>query len=175
MAKKKENGADGGLKNSESMSLDVKDSAKANTEAEIKSLKDELSDKKESYLRLLADFDNYKKRNNALNAALKESITANVVEEFLPLADNYELALKYLDEKSKTGVLMIYKQLIDIFARFNVKEMQPLGMQFDPEYHEAVESVDAEGVEKGTIVEVLQKGYIFGEKTLRCAMVKVAK
>ncbi|MDR3264304.1 MAG: nucleotide exchange factor GrpE [Clostridiales bacterium] len=142
---------------------------------EILKLEGELNEAKSGYLRLAADFDNYKKRNNALNAALRETVTADIIEEFIPLADNYELALKYLDEKSKVGVTMIYKQLIDVFSRFNVKEMEVLGQPFNPVYHDAVESVDAPGAEQGTVTDIMQKGYMFGDKVLRCAMVKVAK
>jgi molecular chaperone GrpE len=136
--------------------------------------KAEFDELKNSYVRLAADFDNYKKRNNALNASIRESVTAGVIEEFFPLADNYELALKYLDAKTGAGVQMIYKQLVDIFAKFGVREMNAEG-QFNPVYHEAVETVDADGAESGTIVEVLQKGYMQGDKILRCATVKIAK
>jgi molecular chaperone GrpE len=137
-------------------------------------LKAEYDELKNSYLRLAADFENYKKRNNAFNASLRESVTAGVIEEFFPLADNYELALKYLDAKTGAGVQMIYKQLVDIFAKFGVREMSAEG-QFNPVYHEAVESVDSDGFESGAIVEVLQKGYMQGDRVLRCALVKIAK
>ncbi|MDR1939272.1 MAG: nucleotide exchange factor GrpE [Clostridiales bacterium] len=138
-------------------------------------LKAELAEAKNDYLRLAADFDNFRKRNNALNASLRETITVSVIEEFIPLADNYELALKYLDEKSKAGVMMIYRQLLDVFARFNVKEMDALGKPFDPVLHEAVEKVANSGAESGTIVEVTQKGYALGGNVVRCALVKVAE
>ncbi|MDR2091449.1 MAG: nucleotide exchange factor GrpE [Clostridiales bacterium] len=155
----------------ESQKIERENNAADGETAKLKSDYDEL---KNGYLRLAADFENYKKRNNAQNAAVRENVTAEVIEAFLPLADNYELALKYLDDKTGAGVQMIYKQLIDVFARFGVCEMKAEG-QFNPVYHEAVESADAEGAESGTILEVLQKGYMQGGKVLRCAMVKIAK
>ncbi|MDR2047384.1 MAG: nucleotide exchange factor GrpE [Clostridiales bacterium] len=149
---------------------------------EIETLKSEIAAKeaeyaelKNNYLRLAADFDNYKKRSNEFNAALRESVTAGIIEEFIPLADNYELALKYLDEKSGAGVRMIYKRLTDTFAKFGVKEMEAKGEPFDPARHEAAEIAETEDAESGTVAEVLQKGYTMGGKVLRCAMVKVAK
>jgi molecular chaperone GrpE len=141
----------------------------------IKELKDELSAAKDDYLRLAADFDNFRKRNAALTASLRESVTASVIEEFIPLADNYELAIKYLDEKAKTGVMMIYRQLLDVFAKFNVKEEDAPGKPFDPSRHEAVERVKTDGTESGTIIEVVQKGSTINGNIIRCARVKVAE
>lgn len=141
----------------------------------LKKAEDDLKDAKNDYMRLAADFDNYKKRNNALTAALRESVTENVVLQFLPLADNYELALKYLDEKTKTGVMLIYRQMQDILSGFNVKEMSVLGQPFDPDLHEAVDTVALEGKEKGIIVEEVKKGYTIGGRVLRYASVKIAK
>ncbi|MDR3293390.1 MAG: nucleotide exchange factor GrpE [Clostridiales bacterium] len=142
---------------------------------ETTELKTALAEAKNDYLRLAADFDNYKKRNNVINAQMREIVTENVIEEFIPLADNYELALKYLDEKSKAGVMMIYRQLLDVFARFNVREIEVLGKPFDPKLHEAIEQTDGTDAPSGTVVEVLQKGYSIGDKVLRYASVKVAK
>ncbi len=139
-------------------------------ESEMESLKNNL-------LRLQADFINYKRRTEQERKDYIELGSKKVLTDFLNIIDNFERALssEAEDEKYKEGVELIYKQMIDLLDRNNVKEMQTENIKFDPNLHHAVLVEEKEGVEEGIIIDVLQKGYLIGEKVLRPAMVKVSK
>ena len=134
---------------------------------------DELNDR---YKRLLAEFENYKKRSQKERDNLYGLITGDVVSTILPIMDNLEKAAqaKTEDTNYQEGVKMVLKQLVDAMAKFGVKEIEAVGTTFDPELHEAVSHV--ENPEKGEkeIVEEYRKGYKIGNKVIRHSMVIVA-
>ncbi len=124
--------------------------------------------------RIQAEFDNYRKRNaEAVRNARNDGID-DVVEMFFPVLDNFERGMNAVDEQAKTGMVLIYKQVLAIFEKLEVKEISALGEDFNPEYHHAIAKCEDENNEN-KVVEVFQKGYIRKNKVLRPAMVKVAQ
>ena len=138
----------------------------------------EIQDK---FVRLQADFANFKKRSSAERLQVANVIRGEMVADILPVIDNFERALQVPQEKQNDdvkpfieGCEMIYKQLAGVLEKMGVTKIEALDKPFDPNYHQAVMRVPAEGVSDNTIVEVLQDGYLLGDKTIRPAMVKVA-
>ena len=130
----------------------------------------------DKYLRLLAEYDNYRKRSQKEKDALYGDIKANTLKDFLPVYDNLVRALAQPteDEAYKKGVEMIMTQFNKTLEKLGITEMDCLGQKFDPAFHNAVMHV--EDAEKGEneIVEVFQKGFMLGDRVIRFAMVKVA-
>ena len=138
----------------------------------------EIQDK---FVRLQADFANFKKRSSAERLQVANVIRGEMVADILPVIDNFERALQVPQEKQNDdvkpfieGCEMIYNQLAGVLEKPGVTKIEALDKPFDPNYHQAVMRVPAEGVPDNTIVEVLQDGYLLGDKTIRPAMVKVA-
>ncbi|MCI9031050.1 MAG: nucleotide exchange factor GrpE [Clostridia bacterium] len=127
--------------------------------------------------RMQADFDNYRKRTNELNKRTKEEGVVEVVEKLLPILDNLRLAIQAIDDESiSEGIKMIYRQITDMLATFNVTEIPALGEQFDPNLHNAVMQVKVKDADKANmIIEVMQKGFRMGDRIIRHSVVKVAK
>lgn len=144
------------------------------TELEVLTNKcEELNDK---YLRLFAEFDNYKKRTSKEKLETFSDATAKTVLEILPVVDNFEraLATETTDTEWRKGVEMIFTQLCDIIKKLGIEEIKAQGEQFNPEFHFAIKQVEDENAGENEIVEVLQKGYIMGDKVVRHSMVVVA-
>ena len=148
-------------------------------EAEVQTpdpVQDALLQEQNKFLRLAAEYDNYRKRT----AKEKESIWADakvsVVSSFLPVYDNLERALKQdtADEAYKKGVEMTMTQLKDVLSKLGVTEIDAAGQPFDPKLHNAVMHVEDENLGENTVAEVFQAGFQLGEKVIRFAMVKVA-
>ena len=99
------------------------------------------------------------------------------INELLPVIDNFERALDSIKDNDSTyeGILMIKNQITDVLAKDGIVEMEALGQEFDPMYHHAVLTEDSDEYDSGYVIEVLQKGYLINEKTLRPAMVKVSQ
>lgn len=127
------------------------------------------------YLRLMADFQNYKKRT----AKEKEDIYAFGAEglmlKLLTVIDNFEraLVLESKDEKYAEGMQMIFKQLTDVLQKAGLEEIKALGEDFDPNFHNAVMMEDNPDYESGKVTDVMQKGYVLNKKVIRPSMVKV--
>ncbi|NLW41385.1 MAG: nucleotide exchange factor GrpE [Tissierellia bacterium] len=128
-------------------------------------------------LRLQADFVNYKNRVEKEKDRIYSNATEELITELLPVLDNFERALESVEEKDGfyEGVKMIYAQILKVLNDKGLEEIDCLGKEFDPNYHHAVFAEDVEGKEEGTILEVLQKGYLLNDKVIRPSMVKVAK
>ena len=135
-----------------------------------------LAEKEDQYLRLAAEYDNYRKRTAKEKENAWTEAKAQTVSAFLPVYDNLERALKQetADEAFKKGVEMTMTQLREILAKLGISEIPALGESFDPNLHNAVMHVEDEGAGENTVVEVFQQGFICGEKVIRFAMVKVA-
>ena len=137
---------------------------------------DELATMNDKYLRLCAEYDNFRKRSQKEKDALYGDIKANTLKAFLPVYDNLVRALAQPteDEAYSKGVEMIMAQFKSTMEKLGVTEMDCLGKTFDPAFHNAVMHV--EDAEKGEneIVEVFQQGFMLGDKVIRFAMVKVA-
>ena len=143
----------------------------------LKQKEEELSAGKEQYQRLLAEYDNFKKRTVREKEAIYTDSVKDTVSALLPVIDNLERALDSFEDKESDhykGVQMVLKQTEDIFAKLGVSEIKSVGEQFDPEIHNAVMHVDDDTVDENTVVEQFQKGYMFKDKVIRHSMVKVA-
>ena len=135
-----------------------------------------LAEAADKYLRLCAEYDNYRKRTAKEKDNAWSQAKAQTVAAFLPVYDNLERALKQktADEAYKKGVELTMKGLQDALANLGVEVIPALGETFDPNRHNAVMHVEDENAEENTIVEVFQQGFLCGEKVIRFAMVKVA-
>ena len=134
---------------------------------------DELTDR---YKRILAEFENYKKRSQKEREGLYNSILGDIVEVILPILDNLENAVKVetSDENYKKGVELVLKQFQDVLKAKGVEEIKALGETFDPELHEAVSSIEDDSKGEKEIVQEYRKGYKIGTKIIRHSMVVVA-
>lgn len=134
---------------------------------------DEITDR---YKRILAEFENHKKRSQKEREGLYNSILGDIVEVILPILDNLENAVKVetSDENYKKGVELVLKQFQDVLKSKGVEEIKALGETFDPELHEAVSSVQDDSKGEKEIVQEYRKGYKIGTKVIRHSMVVVA-
>ena len=145
----------------------------ANAQAEEIPEKNEWQDK---YIRLMADFDNYKKRTTKeMQASYKNGLIA-AVEELLPVVDNFDRAVAAMPEDSKDGegIRMIAKQLYDVLAKLGVTPIEAVGQPFDPNIHNAVMHIEDDAFCENVVAEDFLKGYMCGDKVIRPSMVKVA-
>ena len=131
---------------------------------------------KEQFLRLAAEYDNYRKRTAREKENLWTEAKADTVQAFLPVYDNLERALKQdtADEAYKKGVEMIMAQMKEVFAKLGVTEIEAQGQPFDPERHEAVMHVDDENLGENEVAQVFQAGFLLGDRVIRHAVVQVA-
>ena len=136
----------------------------------------QLSAQEDKYLRLAAEYDNYRKRTAKEKETLWTQAKGDTVAAFLPVYDNLERAVNQAcaDEAYAKGVEMTMNQLKEVFAKLGVSQIPALGEAFDPNLHNAVMHVEDDSVEDNTIVEVFQQGFRHGDKVIRFAMVKVA-
>ena len=151
--------------------------------AEVKKLYDtvteqqtKIAESQDQYLRLCAEYDNYRKRSQREKEALYSDIKAQTVSELLPVYDNLERALKQpcADEAYAKGVQMTMTQFEEILKKLGVEEIEALGKPFDPNMHNGVMHEENEAFGENEVSEVFQKGFKIGEKVIRFAMVKVA-
>ncbi len=137
---------------------------------------EKLAQAEEKYLRLAAEYDNYRKRTAKEKESAWTNAKAQTVAAFLPVYDNLERALKQqtTDEAYAKGVEMTMKGLQDALSSLGVELIPALGETFDPNRHNAVMHVEDDAAEENTVVEVFQQGFTCGDKVIRFAMVKVA-
>lgn len=145
----------------------------------IEELEKEYNACKDHLQRLMAEFDNYKKRTAKEKEAIYGNACADIVAELLPVIDNVELAINSMNDTSsvdsiKQGVNMILKQLMGVFGSLGVEEIPALGEKFDHNVHDAIMHVEDENYDENVVVEVIKKGYKIKDKVLRHSMVKVA-
>lgn len=156
----------------------AEDSGKENGETEKEEeVKEEGKEDTEElrYLRLMADFQNYKKRVEKEKRDLYSYANEKLMNELLAVVDNFERALDHdADEGFKEGIEMIFKQLQDVLEKSGLAEIPALGEEFDPNVHSAVMTEETEDYESGKVSGVMQKGYTLNGKVIRPTMVKVA-
>ena len=135
-----------------------------------------VSDASDKYLRLAAEYDNYRKRTANEMESLYGDAKAATVKPFLEVLDNLERGLAQFEEGDphRQGMEMICKQFMTVLEKLGVQQIEALGQPFDPARHNAVMHVEDESAGENTVVEVFQQGYALGDKILRFAMVKVA-
>jgi molecular chaperone GrpE len=154
----------------------------------VKSLEEKLEaatrEAQENYDRLLrvsAEFENFKKRSAREMDELRKFSNQALVKDLLPIIDNLELALKSseesgrnVDSKLREGVDLTRKEILKIFEKYNVKQIEALGEPFDPNYHEAVMREESDRYGENTVISELQKGYLMHDRLIRPTMVVVA-
>jgi molecular chaperone GrpE len=145
---------------------------------EFNKVKKERDEYKDKYIRKLAEFDNYRKRIEKEREEYYCYPTADVIKLLLPVIDSLECAMnlecKLEESHIKEGMQLIYKQMMNILQAMGLKQISALGEQFDPNIHQAVAREDTTEHENNEVIEEMQKGYIFRDKLLRPAIVKVA-
>ena len=172
MAKKKNNEENLNQNAQEATSFEYKESVKEEVKDEAEQKYDALN---AQYLRLQADFDNYKKRNQSLSLQRYNDGVDSVIEDMLQVADFLDMAIMaQKDEAQRKGIELTKKTFMDILAKYNVSAIEAMGQEFNPNLHEAVQSVDDEG-NTGKVVGEIKKGYKRGDTVLRHSMVVVAK
>ncbi len=135
-------------------------------------------DLQHQFIRLQADFANYKRRMERDRESLSMMALEKFVNQLLPIMDNFERALSSFresDEKLYEGIQMIYTQVLEMFEKNGIQQIKPLDEMFDPNFHYAVLMDDSGKKESGMVTEVLQPGYVMKDKVLRPATVKVAQ
>ncbi len=141
----------------------------------FKKLESDLKSEKDKYLRLFAEYDNYRKRTSKEKMESYGDATAKTISEILPIIDNFERAIEVpcSDENYQKGIEMIFSQLMDIIKKIGVQEIESLNKPFDPSLHNAIKQVENEELESNIVCEVFQKGYKLGDRVIRYAMVSV--
>lgn len=147
--------------------------------AEIDKLKEEIAAEKEKYIRLYAEYENYRKRTSAEKLQIYDDATARAIKEILPMADSVTQALtqfegKDVPEEFRKGIELIAQQLKTSFEKLKVEPFCEIGDTFDPELHNAVSMTEDENLPENSVAAVYQKGYRVGDKIIRHAMVVVA-
>ena len=150
--------------------------AKQQEASEFEKAQQALAQEHDSYLRLAAEYDNYRKRSQKEKDNLYTEIRSETVEKFLPVYDTLERALaqETQDAAFKKGVEMTMNQLVSVMEKLGVESFGAAGDHFDPQLHNAVMHIEDESLGENVIAEVFQKGFKVGEKVVRFAMVKVA-
>ena len=149
------------------------------TEEVVEEVKKDETDWQDKYLRLMAEFDNYKKRTQREKERLYNDSIADAFEKMLPVLDTLQraLATEVTSDEAKSvydGIVAINKQFEDIMAQAGVKKIDAVGMEFDPMFHNAVMHIDDDNVGTNIVVEEFAAGYTLGERVIRHSMVKVA-
>lgn len=157
---------------------DATDPEPAAADERVSRLQAEREELMQTLVRRQADFENYRKRVERERSEDYRRGIGRLIEELLPVLDAFERALKAHDdpayEEYRRGLELIYRQLWDILARQGLERIAAAGKRFDPHYHQAVERVETEDYEDGSIVEVLQDGFLFHGRVLRPSAVRVA-
>ena len=152
----------------------------ATKERELEALKAQLEDRNNQYLRIVADFENFRRRTQKEKEDLEQQIKCSTLNELLPVVDNFERARSHIKPQTDGEMNIhksyqsVYKQLVDCLKRVGVAPMRSDGKEFDPNLHEAVMREPTSEHSEGTVIEELVRGYMLGDRVLRHAMVKVA-
>jgi len=157
----------------------VPDNAALDLSEQLEAKQQELEEALQRYLRLAADFDNFRRRTRQEMEDVRKTAAAGLIGELLPVLDNFERALatarSLFPENVATGIDMIYRQLWHVLSQSGVQPLEAVGKSFDPVFHEAFEQVETDEAPEGTVMEEVQKGYLLHGKVLRPALVKVAR
>ncbi len=153
---------------------------KDNGKKKIEELEKQISELTDKNMRVTAEMINTVRRKDEETSRLLKYCNESLILEILPIIDNFERALSVTSDNEDTinyqkGILMIYNSLINVLNKYEVKEIEALGCEFDPSYHQAVMTEEKEGTKENIVLEVMQKGYTYKDKVIRPVMVKVSK
>lgn len=152
--------------------------SKKNDNKEIETLKELLRTSEEKSMRIQAEMMNFKRRKEEEVLSIRKYANEDILKQLISVVDNFERALKMETEENKEflkGFFMIYTNILSILTEAGVTEIVSDNVAFDPAIHQAVLTETREGVEAGMVIEVLQKGYMYKDRVLRVAMVKVSE
>lgn len=160
----------------EEIKEEKKEETKQEENVQTKQIQEELDEVTDRYKRILAEFENFKKRSSKERESLYNSLLSDIIGSMLPVLDNLEKAATATsqDEGYKQGVELVLKQFKDVLHSLGVEEIETVGKTFDPELHEAVSSVQDDTLGEKEIKEEFRKGYRIGTKVIRHSMVVVA-
>ena len=146
------------------------------TATQFAELEEQLEQANDKYLRLYAEYDNYRKRTAKEKTETYQNASVKCIEDLLPVVDSFERALEAdcADENFKNGMQMIFGQLKTFLDKMNVTAIDALGAEFDPNFHNAIQQQEGTDYESNHVCAVYQKGYMLGDKLVRPAMVAVA-
>ena len=162
--------------NSESSDEDDAVSEYNDAASQFAELEEALNEANDKYLRLYAEYDNYRKRTAKEKNETYQNASVKCIEELLPVVDSFERAINAdcTDDNFKSGMQMIFGQIKDFLSKMNVTEIEALGAEFDPNFHNAIQQQDGTDYAANHVCAVYQKGYMLGDKLVRPAMVAVA-
>ncbi len=166
----------------ETVTEEVSDTMDSNIQAlqqEIEELRKDAEETQNSYLRVLADFDNYRKRQREETARLADLAKEQLLLKLLPIVDNFDRSVQAAEAEHSydslvEGVCLTLKQMQELLAKEGVEPIESVGQEFNPELHEAMMRVETDEFPENTIVDELEKGYTINGKVLRPARVRVA-
>lgn len=156
---------------------EVNEAAQPQEESAEEKLKKELDEQNDKFLRLYAEYDNFRKRSQKEKTDIYASSKADVIKELLPVIDNFDRASNNTEcsfEDYKKGIDLIFNQFSEIFKKLGVESYGERGDAFDPNIHNAVMTIEDEELGENVIAEVFTKGYKLGDRIIRDAVVKVA-
>ena len=156
----------------EQLSAEIDTLKKKLAEAESKT-----SEYKDSWLRSQAEFQNYKKRLDRDNEMIYNSMKGDIIKRVLPILDDLERALqnRAADDAWANGIELVVRKFQNILESEGVKKIEAIGIEFDPNFHEAISHEPADGVQSGHVIGVVQNGYMIGDRVIRPALVRVAR
>lgn len=165
---------------SEEDAAETAEAAQEEEALDAEKLAAELADLNQRFLRVAADFDNYKRRTVQEKEDLVKYSNAKIMGELLPVLDAFQLALKNPGESQEAqnvikGVEMLYRQIMQVLEQAGMSKIEAVGQPFDPKLHEAIMQVDDDSVPEDTVVEELRAGYVLNERVIRPSMVKVSR
>ncbi|MFR6290334.1 MAG: nucleotide exchange factor GrpE [Peptococcaceae bacterium] len=165
---------------SEEETAETAEAAQEEAALDAEKLAAELADLNQRFLRVAADFDNYKRRTVQEKEDLVKYSNAKIMGELLPVLDAFQLALKNPGESQEAqnvikGVEMLYRQIMQVLEQAGMSKIEAVGQPFDPKLHEAIMQVDDDSVPEDTVVEELRAGYVLNERVIRPSMVKVSR
>lgn len=171
-----EDGASEEISENESSDEDDAVSEYNDTASQFAEMEEELSRAKNDYIRLYAEYDNYRKRTAKEKTETYSNASAKCIENLLPVIDSFERSLEFecSDENFKNGMSMIFTQMKEFLNKMNVTEIEAMGKEFDPNFHNAIQKMSDTDYACNHICAVYQKGYMMGDKLIRPAMVAVA-
>jgi molecular chaperone GrpE len=152
--------------------------------AEVESLKKQLaeaesktSEYKDSWLRSQAEFQNYRKRLDRDQEIMHNSMKGDIIKKVLPVLDDLERALqnRSVDDPWANGIELVARKFQNILESEGIKRIEALGTEFDPNFHEAISHEPADGAKSGSVIGVVQNGYMLGDRVIRPALVRVAQ
>ena len=154
-------------------------SEQSETQARLEELSSKLREEQSRYLRLAADFDNFKKRARQERQEIRKYAAATVAEKLLPVLDDIERAMQRVpegtDESWLHGLRLTLQKLQDVLASVGVEPIEAVGQPFDPRLHEAIATEESSEHAEGTVVEELRRGYRIRDRVLRPSLVKLAR